>query len=304
MDLPRAKQAGFIGGLFAIYIPEPPSFPAPPTEPLPLEWSQQVTRQQLSILRHIEAASRGEVQILCSSRQLDQLPGTKTVAVVVHFEGAEAIDPQLQNLEEYYRQGLRSLGLVWSRPNRFGYGVPFRFPSSPDIGPGLSGAGRELVQACNRLGILIDLAHLNEKGFWDVAALSDAPLVSTHSDVHALCPSSRNLTDRQLQAIRESGGMVGVNFGVNCLRPDGKRDPETPLELLVEHVDYLVEKLGIEHVGFGSDFDGATIPKAIGDLAGIRTLVEALAQRGYDTQSLARLAHLNWVELLRRTWRS
>ena len=114
---------------------------------------------------------------------------------------------------------------------------------------------------------MIDLSHLNEKGFWDVARLSDAPLVATHSNVHAICPHSRNLTDRQLAAIRESRGMVGVNFATAFIRADGRRDANTTLEDLIRHVDHLVAHVGVDHVGFGSDFDGATIPAAIGDAA-------------------------------------
>src|SRR5690606_14690302 len=102
------------------------------------------------------------------------------------------------------------------------HGVPFRFPASPDIGPGLTDAGKELVRACNRMRILVDLSHLNEQGFRDVMAISDAPLVATHSNVHALCQSARNLTGWQLGAIRESGGMVGLNFATGFLRADGR----------------------------------------------------------------------------------
>src|SRR5439155_17471941 len=151
------------------------------------------------------------------------------LAAIMHIEGAEAIDPDLDSLEVFYQAGLRSLGPVWSRPNAFGEGVPFRFPGSPDTGPGLTPKGRELVRACNRLGILIDLSHLNEQGFWDVARLSAAPLVATHSCAHALCASSRNLTDKQLDAIKESDGMVGLNFAVCFLREDGANDADTPI---------------------------------------------------------------------------
>src|SRR5262249_13192549 len=134
------------------------------------------------------------------------------VTVIMHMEGAEALSTDLSDLEEWYGRGLRSLGPVWSRPNAFGEGVPFAFPSTPDTGPGLTPAGRNLVNACNRLGILVDCSHLTEAGFWDVASLSLVPLVATHSNAHALCRSSRNLTDAQLDAIGESGGVVGINF--------------------------------------------------------------------------------------------
>ena len=157
--------------------------------------------------------------------------------------------------------------------------MPFRFPSSPDTGPGLTDAGRELVRACNSLGILVDLSHLNEAGFWDVRRLSRAPLVATHSNAHALCPASRNLTDAQLDAVRESGGVVGVNFAVTFLREDGHNEPATPITEIVRHVDYLAERMGIDHVAFGSDFDGATIPDELGGAAGLPMLVAALPCR-------------------------
>ena len=139
-------------------------------------------------------------------------------AAVLHMEGCEAIDADLSALEIFYAAGLRSLGPVWSRNNIFGHGVPFAFPMSPDTGPGLTDAGKRLVKECNRLGVLIDLAHLTEKGFWDVARLSDQPLVVSHSNVHAITPVARNLTDRQLDAVRESKGLVGLNFAVGMLR--------------------------------------------------------------------------------------
>ena len=118
--------------------------------------------------------------------QLDLPMKDDVLAPVLHIEGAEAIDPNFEFLDVLYEAGLRSLGPVWSRPNAFGHGVPFRCPSSPDTGPGLTDLGKELIGACNRLGILIDLSHLNERGFWDVAAISNAPLVATHSNAHAL----------------------------------------------------------------------------------------------------------------------
>ena len=193
-----------------------------------------------------------------------------------HIEGVEAIDPELTMLDVLHAAGLRSLGIVWSRPNAFGHGVPFRFPSSPDTGPGLTDAGKALVKACNQLKIMIDLSHLNEKGFRDVAALSDAPLVATHSNVHALCAHSRNLTDWQLGAIRETGGMVGLNFATGFLREDGRMNADTSLDIMVRHVDSLLQALGEDGVGLGSDFDGAMIPAVIGDVAGLPKLIDRI----------------------------
>lgn len=316
IDLPRAQAGGLAGGFFAVYVPPPPTqqddpdpdlpssgaYERPLPPPLDLAYAQRIAHGMAATLFRAEAASAGRLRVVRGVAELEQCLATGVMAAILHFEGAEMLDPELEALEVFYQAGLRSLGPVWSRPNAFGSGVPFAFPRTPDTGPGLTDAGVALVRACNRLRILIDLSHLNEAGFWDVARLSDAPLVATHSNVHAICPSSRNLTDRQLDAIRDSDGMVGLNFAVAFLRPDGRNSPDTPLETMVDHVDYLVERLGIDRVGLGSDFDGATVPRAIGDAAGLPALVAALRARGYDDAALQKIGHANWVRVLRKTW--
>jgi membrane dipeptidase len=313
LDLPRAEDGGFAGGFFALFTPSGrshgprrrdigPSYelPFPPTPSL---WrAQRFTGALAARLFRDQRASDGRLQVVRSLAELESCLERGVLAVIFHIEGAEAIDPGLDALEVLYQTGLRSLGLVWSRPNAFGHGVPFKFPSPPDTGPGLTDAGKALVRACNELGVLIDLSHLNEQGFWDVARLSGAPLVATHSNAHALCPSARNLTDEQLRAIRDSGGMVGVNFAVSMLRSDGRPDPETPLEVMIRHFDHLIERLGEDRVGFGSDFDGTIVPNAIKDAAGLPHLVEALRAAGYDRPLLEKLAFRNWLRVLALTW--
>jgi membrane dipeptidase len=150
---------------------------------------------------------------------------------------------------------------------------------------------------------MIDVSHLNEQGFWDVAKLSSAPLVATHACAHAICPSTRNLTDRQLDAIRESDGIVGVNFSVSDVRPDARRNEDTPLHLLMRHFHYLVDRIGIDRVAIGSDFDGATIPVAIKDASGLPNLIEALRGSGFDDSAIRRISLENWMRVFRLTWR-
>ena len=318
IDLPRARQGGFGGGFFACFTPSPRplglpdpnelmaaagGYAVPLPDPLTLTDAQRTTFALAARLFRLEADAEGALKVVRSADELQTCLDQGVLAAIFHIEGADAIDPDLNTLDVLYQAGLRSLGLVWSRPNAFGHGVPFEFPASPDIGPGLTDLGQELVRACNRLGVMIDLSHLNEQGFWDVAALSDAPLVATHSNAHALCASSRNLTDQQLDAIRASDGMVGVNFAVSFLRPDGRYVADTPLTLIVDHIDYLVARLGIDRVGLGSDFDGARVPADLGDVAGLPRLMDALQARGYDDAALRKLAHENWVRVLRQTWR-
>jgi membrane dipeptidase len=317
LDLPRARAGGFGGGIFAICVPtnaaKPDSFEDALTvtetgyevQMLPAcdhEYAQRFTISAVASLFRLEAASDGQLKVVRTADELVACLQQGVLAAVLHFEGAEAIDPGLDALYVFYEAGLRSLGIVWSRPNAFGHGVPFRFPSSPDTGPGLTDAGRELVRTCNQLGVLLDLAHLNERGFWDVAQLSDAPLVSSHAGVHALSPSARNLTDKQLDAIGESGGVVGVNFHVSDLRADGRFDADTPLTETVRHIDYIAERIGVDHVAFGSDFDGALMSLELGDAAGLPKLVAALRAHGCDDAALQKITHENWIRVLRSTW--
>ncbi len=318
IDLPRAQAGGLAGGFFAVYVPaEPPyrkpygksdtvhtatGYETPMAREIGHEYARREAQALISTLYELESEAKGKVKVVRTTAEIEQCIEDGTLAVILHFEGAEPIDPQLELLPSYYDKGLRSLGIVWSRPNAFGHGVPFRFPHSPDTGHGLTAAGEELVRACNRLGILIDMAHLNEKGFWDVARLSTAPLVVTHTAAHAISPSTRNITGRQLDAIKESDGMVGLNFNVRDVRADGKENVDTPLSDYVRQVDYLVERIGIDRVGFGSDFDGALISSHIGDAAGLPGLVSALQEHGYDDEALGKLTHQNWLRVLRKTW--
>jgi membrane dipeptidase len=300
MDLDAAREAGFAGGFFALYVPSPGV--ADPTEvPYALPLPDAIPQAEAARIADELFACLCELPVGLATAAGDFREGE--IAAIAHLEGAEAIAPDLSNLEAWYARGLRSIGITWSRPNEFAHGVPFAFPASPDVGDGLTAAGRELVHACNRLGVLLDLSHLNWAGFWDVARLSDAPLVATHSNAHALCAASRNLTDEQLRAIADSGGVVGVNFAVTFLREDGNQVPETPLEEIVRHVDYLVDLMGVDHVAFGSDFDGAVVPAELGGAAGFPKLVTALQDAGYDEAAVAKITHRNWLRVLDETWR-
>jgi membrane dipeptidase len=315
IDLPRARKGGLRGGFFAVWLPSPVDLPGlieemskasydlPMPEPLAFDHATREAMKQVGLLYRMEAA--GAVRICTAVDQIEAclaLP-EGPMAAILHFEGAEAIGPGLDELDVYYRAGLRSLGPVWSRNTIFAEGVPFRFPATPDAGGGLTEAGRGLVKACNRLGIMLDLSHLNEAGFWDVARLSDAPLVATHSNAHALCPHTRNLTEKQLDAIAESDGMVGLNFAGAFLRSDGQMSDDVPLGTMIAHLDYLIERLGEDRVGLGSDFDGAVVPAEVGDAAGLPALLNAMAEHQYGQELIEKICHANWMRVLRKTWK-
>ncbi|TPG53581.1 dipeptidase [Ewingella americana] len=323
MDLPRCREAGFAGGLFAAWVPSPrfdsassvpdltidPRFLLEGTQkhadfsPTPsFEFARDVTIGMMAFLLRIEAQSQGAVKICRSAKEIRGAMQNQALAVVMHIEGAEGIDPELYTLDVLYQMGLRTLGPVWSRPNIFGHGVPFKFNTTPDTGPGLTDLGVKLVETCNRKRIMVDLSHLNEKGFWQVAEISDAPLVASHSNAFSLCAQSRNLTDRQLEAIKETQGFVGLNFATPFLRADGTRDADTGTDDYLRHLDYLLEKLGEDHVGFGSDFDGTSMAPFMQDVSGLPVLINAMREAGYGEALISKIAHKNWINVLERTW--
>ncbi len=315
LDLPRMRAGGVRGGIFAVFTPSPggDDWELVPredgvTEVLPARSVEHgfAAAYATTVAGRLLALERsGAVRVAREIGDLDRaLADDGPPVAVLHLEGAEAIDPGLEALDLWHEAGLRSLGPVWSRPNAFGHGVPFISPSSPDTGPGLTDAGRRLVRRCAQLGIVVDLSHLNEAGFWDVARLDLGPLVASHSAVHALCRTSRNLTDAQIDAVGASGGLIGIVFAVAFLRSDFADDPAAPLALVAQHARYVADRIGVAHVALGSDYDGATIPAELGDVAGTPRLLEALRGAGFDDEELGRIAWGNWRRVLGAWWRS
>src|SRR3954447_12012301 len=239
LDVPRARAGGVSGGIFAAF--------ARGERRASRRAAVKVTDEVFGRLETLERD--GHVRIALGPGDLDAAREEGVLAAVKHLEGAEAVDPGLEALDALYERGLRSVGVVWSRPNAFGHGVPFAFPSSPDTGPGLTPEGVALVRRCAELGVAVDLSHLNEAGFWDVARLDGAPLIASHSGAHALSPASRNLTDAQLDAIGAADGIVGIVYAVNFLRADGAENADTPLATIAAHARHVADRIGAEHVG-------------------------------------------------------
>ncbi len=336
LDLPKARAGGFGGGFFAVFVPnpsdedlldlvddkgskgavgKPAKLPwsrdnAPYSPPVDAETAVRIATEVMDLAERLVSVGKGRIVWMKDSSDLDQAERAfrsmphdiDAVRLVLHFEGAEPIRSDLSNLEHWYSRGLRSLGLVWSRRNDFAAGVPFRYPSTPDHFDGLTAAGKDLVRACDELGILLDLAHLNERGFWDVSRTSTKPLVVTHAGALSVCPSSRNLTDDQIRAIGDSDGVVGVNLHCGDLRTDGRLNSDTPLEVVIQHIETMVGLAGPRHVALGSDFDGALMPRCLSDASKLPTLLSGLKDRGWKDDALAAFAYGNWLRALRAAW--
>ncbi|MCW2976764.1 MAG: peptidase [Actinomycetia bacterium] len=307
LDVPRMREGGIAAGFFAIYVPEDDyasdpranvvatddGWEVPFDDPVPIERASPVAHE-------LAAIADRDLMLVRTIADLEHCVAGDEPGAILHLEGAEPIEPGLDNLDGWIERGLRSLGIVWSRPNAFACGVPFQYPGAPDMGPGLTDAGRDLVRACNERGVMLDLAHLNERGFFDVASLSEAPLVVSHAAAHALAPMPRNLTDAELDAVGDSGGLVGVVFDTVMTRSDGELVFDTALDVIAGHIEYIAERIGLDHVALGSDFDGCFPPAALDDASKMQALLGVL---GWDDDELAKLAHGNWLRVLRATWR-
>jgi len=231
--------------------------------------------EQLDLAHQLAERSKN-IEICTSVQDIQSCVDTQKLGIVLHMEGAEALQQNPDLLDVLYDRGLRSIGPLWNRPSRFGHGLNAKFPHSPDTGAGLTSHGKDFIRRCADKKMVIDVSHMNEKAFWNTVDILQQPIVATHSNVHALCPQARNLTDHQLKAIRESKGMVGVNFDVAFLRWDGQRNADTSIDVILDHLEYLIDHLGEEHVGFGSDFDGALISTELDDVMGLHKLINRM----------------------------
>lgn len=311
IDFKKARKGHLSGGLFAMFTPsrvqdnDVPAFNGVDPrrfqsvdQPTALDFTMRLFARAKRLARESEDA----IRVCLTAHDIEEALRHDKMAMVHHIEGAEAIDLKFDALETFYAAGLRSLGPVWSRPNAFGNGAPMKLVREPEPGGSLTDAGVELVKACNDLKIMIDLSHLTIAGFWDVAHHSDSPLVASHSNAWRLSPSARNLTDEQLHAIRERNGFVGVNFNVGFLRNDCRSDRNTAMSHLVRQFDYLVEQMGEDCVGIGSDFDGAITPNCMANAGYMQDLVQAFRHHGFGESLIGKICHKNWIRVLRQTW--
>ena len=304
----KAKAGGFGGGFFALYAPQrraPFDFshfgsgmnemPLPPMLDQGAALSSIIA--QVGLARQLEAS--GLLTFCTSGSDLRAGLERGELVALLHLEGADAIDEDLFVLEALYHLGLRSIGPVWSRQTIFGAGVPFAFGRDADTGPGLTDAGHRLIKRCAELGLIVDTSHITMKGFWDIAE-AGLPLVATHSNAYEVCPVTRNLTDRQLRAIAETDGMVGLNFGTIFLSDVGWKTGHAGIPDMIRQLDHMIEVAGEDHVGLGSDFDGAPLPQGITSTADLPRLVQAMERHGYDAGLIQKLLHDNWLRFLKR----
>lgn len=308
LDVERAREAGLAGGFFAAFAPSPemldpvvePDSYRFPVAPTPDRADARDAVYGMLALLHRAARELDGFRVVTTPDGLDACFDGDAVGAVAHVEGAEAVAPDLSNLDFLHAAGVRSLGVVWSRPNEFGHGVPFEYPSDNDTGPGLTDAGRRLVRACEERDILVDGAHMNAATLSDTLDELSCPMAVTHTGAHAVSPHSRNLTDDQLRAVADSDGVIGVTFGATSYadEPDPRASASTAD--VAEHVEHIADVVGVDHVALGSDFDGAGLVDDVEDVRDVSVLLDEIRERGFDEADVEKIGGGNWRRLLHR----
>ena len=290
VDLPRAMRGGLGGCFTSIYLSNERA------EYNALAYAMD----EMNDVFRIADRSEGHFRICRTVAEVWKAWDDDAFASVFMFEGADPISWSLKELRVFYEAGLRTLAPTWSRSTIFAHGVAFggHLPET-----GLTDLGRELVHECNRLGIILDVSHINPAGFWDMIRESSAPIIATHSSVKAVSPHVRNLDDDQIKALAEKGGTIGINFANIFLRPDMQANRDTSLEVVMSHFEHIVNLVGDEHVSFGSDFDGTDIPDFIRDAEGLVHILREMKRRGWSDAAIERVCNGNFLRVAEAVWR-
>ncbi len=240
LHLPALKKAGVNAVICSLFIMD---------DILP-EGALRNALDQISALQE-ELSESGEYIALCRTvKEADAAAASGKIALFLSLEGAEPIGSDLFLLRTFYDLGVRFLGITWSRRNYAADGCAFSSENAPRIEGGLTKFGRELVEKACELGMVIDVSHLNDPGFFEVAEMVKKPFIASHSNCRSLCSSPRNLTDAQIMKLAQSGGVMGMN-SYSAFSADIR--PHRTAEKLLEHIDHIIELAGADHVGLGMD---------------------------------------------------
>ena len=212
------------------------------------------------------------------------------INAMLAIEGGESIEDNLNNIEHFYNRGVRIMSLCWNYENNLCYGAATQSKN------GLKPFGKEAVKIMNSLNMVIDVSHLNEAGFFDLYKISKKPFIATHSNAYSICNHYRNLKDDQLKAIKDCGGIVGINLYPGFLNNENK----ATIEDVFRHIDYMEKILGIDKICFGSDFDGIeNTPKNIEDISKYNDLIFKI-EKIYGKDVAEKIAYKNFYNFIEK----
>jgi membrane dipeptidase len=295
VDLPKMRRGGLAAGCFAAYVPQAARTP---------ENEAAAFERAVGMLHAIRAMGRGEngmaARVAVTVDEISACKRNRVLAIIPAVENGFAMGHDLSRLARFRGLGARYLTLTHNGHNALADSCNPRtdLGDAPTEHGGVSPLGRAAIAELNRLGMLVDVAHVSRDAMLQAAGVSRTPIVSTHSCIRALCDNPRNMDDGQLDALRDVGGVVQITAVAAFLRPDGKPESVTVADF-ADHVDYAVRRIGIGHVGISSDFDGGGGFTGWHDAGESASITVELLRRGYDRQEIAALWGGNFLRVLR-----
>lgn len=322
-DIPRLIEGGIDVQVFAVWSDDK-------------KWKSGAfnhANDQIDALEKVLNRNPDKIELAKNSDDIERITKNEKVAALIGIEGGNMIEANIDYLEALYHRGARYMTLTWNYNLSWASAAAQEFKTTSQDGKGLSSLGKDIVRKMNKLGMMVDLSHVGEKTFYDVLDVATKPVLVSHSNAYKLTPHFRNLKDAQLEALKKNGGVVGVNFysgfldknyekrvkklykkqfglqgdytlsasdQYGILSVENKHIADVPLSLLLDHIDYLVQKIGIDHVAIGSDYDGIeSAPRGLEDVSKLPNLTKALLKRGYNQSDLEKLMGLNFLRILK-----
>lgn len=328
-DIIKWNKGGLDVQMFSIYVPE--------------RYKSNHFSYVMKLIDKLEEnqAENPETFVLCKNySELESAINSGKFCGLMGAEGGNMIEGSMDNLETLYNRGVRYLGLTWNTSNAIAISAKDEIERGKK--GGLTDFGKDIVKRMNELGMLIDVSHLGETAFWEVAELSKAPIIASHSNCYALAPHYRNLTDDQIKAIAKSGGYIGINFFYKFLDPNGnpgaiknvqskyknaankiaeefgddlvgfnekryeyitvnKVNSGTSIDVLIDHIDHIVQLVGVDYVGLGSDFDGSIVTvNEMYDATCYPIITKKLVERGYKEEDIRKILGGNFMRVFKQ----
>jgi membrane dipeptidase len=329
-DLARFKNGGVDVQIFSIFC----------DERFGKDTAFKYANIEIDSLYAIANRNADKMTIVTDLHGIKRAVKEKKLAAMMGVEGGHMIEDNLNNLDSLYRRGVRYLTLTWNNSTPWATSAKDESQhTSPNAKSGLNDFGKQVVRRMNDLGMIVDVSHVGEQTFWDAINTTTKPVIASHSCAYTLCPVFRNLKDEQIKAIGKNGGVIHLNFYSGFVdsgfqkRKDAflqshqsERDSlqqlkwasyeveewmakeyskeaeaiRPPLSMLLDHLDYIVKMIGIDHVGLGSDFDGIdSAPLELNGVDDFPKITNALLERGYNKKQIKKILGGNFLRVLR-----
>ena len=282
VDLPRLLESGVDLQIFAAYIqPE-----------YKIERALHRVVQLIDSFYQVLQTNQTKMSLFTKVLDVQEAEKQGKIAAMLSIEGGEAVEADLSVLRMLHRLGVRAMTLTWNERNQIADGA-----AEGRTKGGLTNFGIELVSEMNKIGMVVDVSHLSDAGFFDVIETSKRPIIASHSNCRALCNHRRNLTDEMIKLLAEKDGVMGMNFAPAFV--DENQNNAT-LERILDHIDHVVKVAGVEHVGLGSDFDGIeSTPKGLEDVTKMPSITDGLLRRHYSEEDVLRVLGGNFLRVFK-----